>query len=62
MTLERCEKAKQLLLQGMDRKQIAVEIGVSLTSIYRYLPLSENEKPRRCGALVQEKSVSRLGS
>lgn len=62
MTLERREKAEQLLQQGLDRKRIASQLGVSLTSIYRHLPLSENEKPRKCGALVPGGGINPPGS
>lgn len=62
MTLERREKAKQLLQQGLDRKRIVTQLGVSLTSIYRHLPLSENEKPRKCGALVPGGGINPPGS
>lgn len=43
MTAEMCEQAQSLLDNGLSRKEVAMRLGVSPTSIYRYLPLSNDE-------------------
>lgn len=42
MTEEKCDMAKSLLDSGMVTKQVALKLGVSTTSVYRYAFLNNN--------------------
>lgn len=44
MTDEMCVQAQNLLDSGFSRKEVAMRLGVSPTSVYRYLP-SANDEP-----------------
>ena len=38
MTAAKCSEASKLLQTGLNRKAVAIRLGVSVASIYRYLP------------------------
>ncbi|MDF4211155.1 recombinase family protein [Pseudomonas protegens] len=50
MTEARRREAAGLLSQGLSRKQIAQTMGVSITSIYRHLPLGSEESANPPGS------------
>jgi DNA invertase Pin-like site-specific DNA recombinase len=43
MTPKRLEAARKLLSSGMTAREIAPTIGVSIATLYRHLPASEQE-------------------
>lgn len=43
MTLSKVESAKKLLLNGVSAREVAKNLGVSLPTLYRWLPASEQE-------------------
>ncbi len=43
MTLSKVESAKKLLLNGVPAREVAKNLGISLPTLYRWLPASERE-------------------